>query len=87
VPPDPLGSVASHDADYQSTDNWHQDYEDAQRVQRGRFVLPTPGMKEEKIGEEINQPQQDQREVRADDTNHNADQRKGNDSKISSEIS
>jgi hypothetical protein len=44
-------------------------------------------MKEEKIGEEINQPQQDQREVRADDTNHNADQRKGNDSKISSEIS
>jgi hypothetical protein len=44
-------------------------------------------MKEEKIGKEINQLQQDQRQVRADYANNNADQRKWNDSKISSEIS
>ena len=57
---DLVGAVAGHQADNQASHNWDEDHERAEMMVGGRRVLEAPPGIEEKIGEEADQPEQDE---------------------------
>jgi hypothetical protein len=83
---DALGAITSHEANNESTNNRNKHFKETEFIASRRNKSGTPALKEKKVGEKSNQPEQKQRNERADEANTKCKEREKDHTRIRGKI-